>query len=198
METTETPDDIGGVDADDFTVGETGFEDVGSFVVGEAAVGGEDDFVVGDVEIGIAGREPLVVVEDHIRHGKLHDSGLLTIGKAATIESLEVLLQHIEVFVPTVVFYCGDNSVRRDEATEVINVAVGVVAHDSVAQPNDIINTVIVFKILFYLTLIQEGVSVWVEEAGGSGEEVTTAVHIDAAALHDDARLEEFEVGVGL
>ena len=177
METTETPDDIGGIDADDFTVGETGFEDVGSFVVG-------------DVEIGIAGREPLVVVKDHIRHGKLHDSGLLTIGKAATIESLEVLLQHIVVFVPTVVFYCGDNSVRRDEATEVINVAVGVVAHDSVAQPNDIINTVIVSKILFYLTLIQVGVSVWVEEAGGSGEEVTTAVHIDAAALHDDARLE--------
>ena len=112
METTETPDDIGGIDADDFTVGETGFEDVGSCVVGEAAVGGEDDFVVGDVEIGIAGREPLVVVEDHVGHGKLHDSRLLTIGKAATIESLEVLLQHIVVFVPTVVFYCGDNSVR--------------------------------------------------------------------------------------
>ena len=73
--------------------------------------------------------------------------------------------------------------------------SVGVVTHDSLAKPDDIFNTVIISKISFYLVLIQVGVSVGIEQAGGGGEEVATAVDIDAAAFHHDTGREEREVG---
>lgn len=191
MEGAETPDDVGGVDADDFAVGEESLEDVGGLVVGEATVGGEDDFAIGNVEVGIGGREALVVVEDDVGHGKLHDGGLLAVGETAAVEHLEVLLQGFVVLIPGVLFDDGDDGVGRDEAREVVDMTVGVIADNAFTEPDDIINTIIVTKIAFYLVLIELWIAVGIEKARGGGEEVATAVDINAAAFHDDIRLKK-------
>ena len=195
MEGAEAPDDVGGVDADDFAVGEKGLEDIGGLVVGQAAVGWEDDLGVGDVEVGVGGREALVVVEDEVGHGHLDDGGLFAVGQTAAAEHLEVALQGLVVLVPGVVLDDGEDGVGGYEAREVVDMAVGVVADDAVAKPDDVVHTVIVAQILFYLVLVEVGIAVGIEEAGGGGEEVAAAVDVDAAAFHDDAGREEGRVG---
>ena len=102
VERAKSPNDVGAVDADNLAVGEAGLEGVGGLVVGEAAVGGENDLVVGYVEIGIAGRQTLIVVEDHVGHGQLHHGRLLAVGQAAGVEGFEVALQDLVVLVPRV------------------------------------------------------------------------------------------------
>ena len=191
MERAEAPDDVGGVDADNLAVREEGLEDVGCLVVGKAAVSGENNFPVGDVEIGVGGRKSLIVVEDDVRHREFDDGGLLAVGKATTVEHLEVFLKGLIVLVPSILLYGGDDGVGCDKAREVVDVAVGVVTHDAVAQPDDVVHTIVVAKITFYLILRELRISVGIEEARGGGEEVATAVDIDATALHDDIRFKK-------
>ena len=184
MERAETPNDISGVDADDFAVGEEGFEDVGGLIVGEATIGGKNDLSIGNVEVGVGSREALVVIEDDVGHGKFNNGGLFAVGEAATVEHSKILLQGLIVLVPGIFFDDGNDGVGRDKAREVVDMAVGVIAHNAVAQPDDIFHTVVVSKVVLYLILIELRIAVGVEEARGGGEEVATAVDVNASTLH--------------
>ena len=53
-------------------------------------------------------------------------------------EPLQVLLERLVVFVGRVVLDHRDDGALVDEAGEVVDVAVGVVARDAVAQPEDL------------------------------------------------------------
>ena len=196
VETAESPDDVGAVDADDLAVGKTLFEDISGTSVVDALVGWEDDFAVGDVEVGVGGWQTLVFVNHHIRHGQFNNGGLFAICQATLFQKLEVLLQGFVVLVPFVFLNGGDDGVGVDKSRKVVNMSVGVVAHNAVAQPDDVIYTVEVAEVFFNLLLVELRIAVGVEQAGLGGEQVSYPIDIDAAAFHNDVGREAFHVEV--
>ena len=134
MERAEAPDDVGGVYAYDFTVGEASLENISRFVVGQTAVGREDDLVVGDIEVGIGGRQALVVVENNIGHRQLDNRGLFAAGQTAALKHTEIFLQGFVVLIPRVMFDDSDNSIGRHKTSQVVDMAVCVVADDAIAM----------------------------------------------------------------
>ena len=63
----------------------------------------------------------------------------------------QVVAQRLVVLVPRVVLDDGDDRVLLDEAGEVVDVAVGVVADDAVAEPEDVADAEVVAQILLDL-----------------------------------------------
>ncbi len=59
VEGAEAPDEVDGVDADDFAGGEAAGDGVEGVAVVGVVEGGDEDEVVGDVEVGVAGGEAL-------------------------------------------------------------------------------------------------------------------------------------------
>ena len=70
VEGAEAPDEVDGVDADDFAVGEAGGDGVEGVAVVGVVEGGDEDEPVGDVEVGVAGGEALAFEEDGCGHGE--------------------------------------------------------------------------------------------------------------------------------
>ena len=64
MEGAQAPDEIDGVDADDFAVGEAAGDGVEGVAVVAVVEGGDEDEIVRDVEVGVAGGEALAL-EDY-------------------------------------------------------------------------------------------------------------------------------------
>ncbi len=129
----EPPDQISAVDADDLAVGEEVSEDVeGEAVVGIVEDGNENE-AIGNVEIGVAGGEAASFEEHWAGHGEFDDGERLAILVGGGAEAADVFAQRLVVGVVGVGFDDGDDGVRRDEASEIIDVAVGVVAGVAVA-----------------------------------------------------------------
>ena len=74
--------------------------------------------------------------------------------------------------------------------------AVGVVAHDSIAQPYHILHAVILAQILLNLALVQLRIAVRVEETRSGGKQVANPVDVDAATLHDDIGIEKLQLRI--
>src|SRR5579859_3617893 len=70
VEGAQAPDQVDGVDADDFARGEAGGDDVEGVAVVRVVEGGDEDERVGDVEVGVAGGEALAFEEDGRGHGE--------------------------------------------------------------------------------------------------------------------------------
>ena len=75
------------------------------------------------------------------------------------------------IVVGGVVFDDGGDGFRIDEAGDVVDVAVGVVAGDAVVEPEDFFDAEEVAEPLFDLLAGEVRVSVRVEETGFGGEE---------------------------
>src|ERR1035437_5022884 len=124
VEGAEAPDQVDGVDADDFAVGEAGGDDVERAAVIRIIEGGDQDQVVGDVEVGVAGREALTF-EDHGRgHGEFDDLEGLVLEVAGGAEAVEVLGKWDVILVRSVGLDRGEDSVLVYEAGDVVDVAV--------------------------------------------------------------------------
>ncbi len=93
---------------------------------------------VGDVEVGIARRQPSSFVHDGRRHRQLEHLERAAVGEARPVEPLAILGQRLVVFVAAVGLDDRDDEVFGDEAREVVDVAVGVVADDAVTEPDDL------------------------------------------------------------
>jgi len=64
MEGAETPDEVDGVDADDFARGKAAGDDVERVAILRVVEGGDEDERVGDVEVGVARGQALAFEED--------------------------------------------------------------------------------------------------------------------------------------
>ena len=73
MEGAQAPDEVDGVDADDFAVGEAAGDGVEGVAVVGVVEGGDEDERVGDVEVGVAGGEALAFEGDGVGHGEFDD-----------------------------------------------------------------------------------------------------------------------------
>ena len=80
-------------------------------------------------------------------------------------EPLEVLAERLVVGVVWVVLDDGDDGSRVDEAREIVHVAVGVVALDAVAQPEDVSHAEIVPEMALDLARLELRIAVGVEQA---------------------------------
>ena len=170
MEGAEAPDEVYGVDADDFAGGEAGGDDVeGAAVVG-VVEGGDEDERVGDVEVGVAGGEALAIEDDGRGHGEFDDlEGLARadalrttvsslratavvfraaggVGAAEGVEAVEVLGEREVVGVGGVGLDAGEDGVGRDEAGDVVDVAVGVVAGTAAREPEGLVDAEVVVE----------------------------------------------------
>jgi hypothetical protein len=104
VEGAEAPDEVDGVDADDFAVGEAGGDGVegdgGRWVV----EGGDEDERVGDVEVGVAGGEALAFEETGAGMGSSTISKGLPMRLRAALQAVEIFGEREVVLVGGVGF----------------------------------------------------------------------------------------------
>ena len=112
----------------------------------------------------------------------------------AAAEAVEVLGERKVVFVVGVGFDAGEDLVFADEAGDVVDVAVGVVAGAAAVEPEGLVDAEVVVEGLFevlagFVFVAEAGVALldFGEEALFGGEEDACAVGVDAAAFEDEA-----------
>jgi hypothetical protein len=194
VEGAEAPDEVDGVDADDLAGGEAGGDDVESVAVVAVVEGGDEDEIVGDVEVGVAGRETLAFEDDRFGHGKLHDLEGLVFEVAEGAEAVEVFGEGKVILVAGVGLDTGEDLVFGDEAGDVVDVAVGVVAGAAFVEPENLFNAQVGVEGLLEVLagggfVAEAGVALLdvAEEALFGGEQEAGSVGVDAAAFEDEA-----------
>ncbi len=97
------------------------------------------------------------------------------------------------VRVCEIVFDGGQHGVGRDEAGDVVNVAVGVVSGDSAIQPDDVRCAEPAFEQRFDLAPFETGISLLhdAEQALLGRQQRPGSVDVDRAALQNDAAFRE-------
>jgi hypothetical protein len=210
VEGAEAPDEVDGVDADDLAGGEASGDGVeGDAVVG-IVEGGDKDKRVGDVEVGVAGGQALAFEDDGRGHGEGNDLEWLARsaalratavalrdvgggGAAEGVEAVEVLGQREMVLVGGIVLDAREDGVFGDEAGDVVDVSVRIVARAAAMQPEGLVDAEVIAEGCFEQVL-RRG---FVAEAGVAhldlgeqallgGEENARAVGVDGAAFEDD------------
>src|SRR5688572_27921023 len=76
-----------------------------------------------------------------------------------------------------------------DKPRQIINMTIGIVTNDSIAQPEYIGHAVVPIKVLFNFLLVKVRIPVLVQQAGSGGEYGTFAVEIHGASLHHNSRI---------
>ncbi len=178
----------------DFAGGEAGGDDVEGVAVVGVVEGGDEDEAVGDVEVGVAGGEALAFEDDRGGHWELDDLEGVTCQVAEVAEAVEVFGEGQVIFVVGVGLDGGEDLVSGDEAGDVVDVAVGVVAGAAFVEPEDLFDAeVVVEGLLEVMAGLVFGAEAGValldlgEEALFGGEEEACAVGVDAAAFEDEA-----------
>jgi hypothetical protein len=200
MQGAETPDEVYGVDADDFAAGETGSDGVERDAVVGVVEGGDEDEGVGDVEVGVAGRETLAFEEHGRGHRELDDLEGLGFGfgvagaVAEAAQAVEVFGEGQMVLVGGVRFDADEDGVLSYKASDVVDVAVGIVAGAAAVQPEGLLDAEVVVEGLFEQSAGLFGVAEarvalldWTQKTFLCGEQAAGAVGVDGAAFEDDA-----------
>ena len=135
---------------------------------------------VGDVEVGVAGGEALAFEDDGRRHGEgddLEGLGLTFAGGADVVaeaaEAVEVFGEGEVVLVGGVGLDAGEDGVFGDEAGDVVDVAVGVVAGAAAVQPEGLVDAEVVVEGLlevgaglgWFLAVPRPGLRCWISES---------------------------------
>ncbi len=127
--------------------------------VGRVVEGRDQHQAVGDVEVGVAGRQPLAFEDDRAGHGQLDDAERLSVLVAGRLQPPEVVLERLVVGVVVAGLDDRDDGSRIDEPRQVVDVAVGVVAVDPSAEPDDVVDAEVVGEDLFQGRAVQAGVA---------------------------------------
>ena len=115
--------------------------------------------LVADIKVRVAGRQPCVPVSHVTRHWQLDDI------QTETRQALIVIFQNFVVLIRGVVFECADDRVRIDKSRNVVDMAVGVVARDALAEPNEMTHAQRISEMLFDLAAVQMWISILIEKA---------------------------------
>src|SRR6202007_3070470 len=129
---------------DHFVSGEEFGKNVERPAVVRIIKGGNQDETVGNVEVAIAGGQTLALEDDRSRHGQLHNLEGLAMEVAGGPEAIEILSKRQMVLVVDICLSHGHDLVFRNEAGNVIDVAVGVVAGNAAVQPQDLVNAQVI------------------------------------------------------
>ena len=117
-------------------------------VVSAVPVGRHQQRAVDEIEVDVSRRQPLAVVFDDARHRDFDDFKRLAVLVAQQFAAARRFsLEHLVVVVFRIVFDGRDDLVGSDESGQIVDVPVGVVAGDSVAEPADVFLAVIILQI---------------------------------------------------
>src|SRR6266404_611581 len=189
MQRAEAEDKVAAGNANDFAAG----KERGESVEGHAIVGvverGDDDKFVGDIKIGVAGRKALIIEINWGGHGKSFNAERAAVQVFHGLQQLVDFLQGDVIGVMGILFDDGDDGGGADEAGEIVDMAVRVVAGDSIFQPENLGDSEIAAE---DVSVIFAGESViallaLAEQAFFGGEQGAAAVDVDAAAFEHDA-----------
>ena len=110
---------------------------------------------IGDIKIGVAGGQSLSAEDHGAGKRQFNDLQLASLQICGGAQTPQVFLQRLVVGVVLVGFDHGEHGIRGDEARNVIDVAVRVVALDAAAQPDYFFYSQIISKDLFQLSRCQ-------------------------------------------
>jgi hypothetical protein len=92
MEASQSPNDLGGINAYNLSAGEAGLNDVERFVVLIALEGGYNHSMIRNIEIGIGTWQALVFIQVFLWHGQFHHVELFAIQEAHLFQLAKILL----------------------------------------------------------------------------------------------------------
>jgi hypothetical protein len=189
MDCAEAEDQVATGNGDDLAIGEKFGEGGERDAIVWIAEGGDEDDAIGDVEIGVAGGETLSGEEDGFGHGEGFDAQGLAGFIFHLLEEREIFLERGVIGFGWIWFDDRDNRGRVDEAGEIVDVAVGIVAGDTVAEPENVGGTEIIAQDIFDFGAGHPGIARLdrAEEALFGGEQGAAAIHVNAAAFEDYA-----------
>ena len=153
---------------------------------------GRENRAVGDVEIGVTRRKPLAVEVERRGQRQGDDLDLRAVFEPHPFEPLAILLQRSVIDVAGIGLVAEHHGARVDEAAQVVDMPVRVVAGDTLAQPQHVRDAQVVAEGPLELGARQPGVAhldLGVEQALLGGEERATAVHVDASPLQHHVAL---------
>lgn len=184
MQGAEPPDEVVAINADRLAVGETGTDDFKRAGIGSGlAEGGHEHRAIDNEVIRVAGRNTLAIEAKGARHGQFDDVELLACRSAEAAESLQVGGKDLVVFILRIRFDAGDETVVFEKPGHVINVTIGIVADDALAEPEKAGHAEVVAQDALDLLAIQVRVAIRMEKALLTGEKQSLVIHLDGAAL---------------
>src|SRR5437660_12791044 len=140
MHGAEAPDQVAGVDGNDFA----GREELGQNVQRDAIVRvieyGNENNAIRDVEVAVASGQAPAFEDDGRRHEQLNDLEAFAVLIGRGLEPAEILCERVVVFVVPVGLDHRDDLAGRDETRDVVDVTVGIVACDTTSQPDYVAN----------------------------------------------------------
>ncbi len=155
---------------------------VDGLVVVRRAVRGDDDRGVGHVEVHVARRHHAPLgVDDAPRRGHADDVEPVRAGVA------QERAQHVAVRIVARPGFHRDDHAGPHEANDRVDVTVGVVVEQALAQPEHALDAEELAQQPLDLPLLARAVAVGVEQALAGGQGVAFPVDVDGAALEDPA-----------
>ena len=122
-------------------------------------------------------------------HGKRFNSERAAVEVFHGFEQGEIFLKRNVVGVVRILLDHGDNGGGADEAGEIVYMAMGIVASDSIFQPQDLRDAEIAAENVRVILASESVVTLLAlaEQAFFGGEQGTPAVDVDAAAFENDS-----------
>ena len=189
MDRAEAEDEVAAGNGDDLAIGEQAGEGGEGDAVIWVAEGGDEDDAVGDVKIGVACGKALAGEKYWLGHGEGFDAQGLAGFIFHLLEQGEIFLEWSVIRFGGIWFDDRDNRERVNEAGKIVDMAVGVVAGDTVAEPEDVGGAEVIAEDGFNLIARHSGIARLdrAEKAFFGGEQGAAAIYVNAAAFQDDA-----------
>src|SRR5712692_2071944 len=149
-------------------------------------VGRDEDDSIGDIEISIAGWKSYTLVSDTPRTRQRDNRKLFSISVCGALQTFKIFPERSVVLILRVLLENAHNRGWIDEPCDIVNVPVGVIANNPLAEPDGLIDVQIVPENLFNLAPPQVGIAICVEKTLLGCEASPAAIHIDRAPFKDN------------
>src|SRR5437868_12538137 len=95
----------------------------------------------------------------------------------------EIVAEYFVVGVVRVLFDSAHDHIWSNEASDVVDMSVSVVADNALAQPQHLCDSEIIFQNLFDLASTELGISIWIEQALLCRKHAARAIDLDRSAF---------------
>src|ERR1700733_11233965 len=136
MQRAESPDQIAGINRHDFARREKLGESVERNAIIWIVEHRHEHQAIRDIKIGVAGGRAEAFKDDRARQRDFDDVKSLTMLIACGAEASEIVMQSGIIYVRVVRLNHRDDRVGRYETGDIVDVAVGVISLDAVAEPD--------------------------------------------------------------
>ena len=120
---------------------------------------------VHEQEVHVGRRQTLLPVDDRTRHRQFDDGERPAVLIAKAIEAASRAAQRLVVLILRVALDADHDRPLVDEAREIVDVPVGVVAGDALAEPDDVPLSVEALQVFLDLLAREIGIAVLVQQA---------------------------------